>query len=697
MSSEAKSFKFDDFVLDCGDEVLLSGGTPVALTPKTFQLLKLLVQNKVRAVDKQELLNVVWADSFVEEGNVAFTVNRLRKALGDSKDQPRYIETVPRRGYRFIAPVEVISNGSDGDEDPGADASAELARKQRPRPLLIPLIAAAALILLAAGIWLAMKVTGDRSAPILSKPFSVEQLSASGSSSYAAISPDGKYVAYAEGSGGRESIWLRNLDSSENIQIVPPSDDEYFGLTFSSDGRNLFFVRKPGDVHALPALYRVETVGGIPVKLVNNVTERISIAPDDKQIAFVRCQFRKADFCAAFLADIDGQNERRLFTSENGVQIWDVRLSPDGNRLAASKGRYSNEQNDAAVFEFDLVTGVEKEMFSQRFYEIEGIEWLPDGKGLLFTAADFRDGKSSIWAVDRTTGELRTVSKDAASYTKLALDRAGEKLVAVQQMPDFRINVLTGGSSKTFSGARDLAVAGSGRIFYSTFDGEIWTMGADGLGQRQLSNSRAAEYSLCVSPDEKSIYFTSDEGGNRRVWRMNTDGTERIPLTQGVGGFPVAATADGREVYFTNSLGGLLYKVASSGGESVLVHEKMLSSPVVSPDGRLAAHFILENMSRKIAITDLTTREIISSIEPEVGYSFAQTLAWSADGSDLYYVNGKEGKNTLWRCGVRTAEREKMAELADGTITSISGADSGTFTYIAGAWRTNVMLVRGLG
>src|SRR5687768_2347922 len=408
MSSGTKSFMFGDFVLDCGDEVLLSGGTTVALTPKTFQLLKLLVENHGRAVDKQELLNVVWADSFVEEGNVAFTVNRLRKALGDSKDQPRYIETVPRRGYRFIAPVEEVSNGSDGDETAAAAAadSPDLARRQISRPLLVPLIAAAVLILLAAGVWLAMKVRGDRSAPILSKPFAVEQLSASGSSSNAAVSPDGKYVAYAEGAGGQESIWLRSLDSSENIQIVPPSDDEYFGLTFSSDGRSLFFVRKPDDVHALPALYRVETVGGIPVKLVNNVTERISIAPDDKQIAFVRCQFRKADFCAAFLADIDGQNERRLFTSENGVQIWDVRLSPDGRRLAASKGRYSNEQNDAAVFEFDLATGVEKEMFSQRFYEIEGIEWLPDGNGLLFTAADFRDGKSSIWAVDRMTGEL---------------------------------------------------------------------------------------------------------------------------------------------------------------------------------------------------------------------------------------------------------------------------------------------------
>src|SRR5688500_3215753 len=190
MSSGTKSFKFGDFVLDCGDEVLLSGGTTVALTPKTFQLLKLLVENHGRAVDKQELLNVVWADSFVEEGNVAFTVNRLRKALGDSKDQPRYIETVPRRGYRFIAPVEEVSNGSDGDETAAAADSPDLARRQISRPLLVPLIAAAALILLAAGVWLAMKVRGDRSAPILSKPFSVEQLSASGSSSYATLSPD---------------------------------------------------------------------------------------------------------------------------------------------------------------------------------------------------------------------------------------------------------------------------------------------------------------------------------------------------------------------------------------------------------------------------------------------------------------------------------------------------------------------------
>lgn len=96
MGAGEKIFSFGEFTLDPGEEVLYCGSEPVALTPKAFQMLRFLIENPGRSVDKEELLNEVWADSFVEQGNIAFTVNRLRRALGDNKDQPRFIETVPR-------------------------------------------------------------------------------------------------------------------------------------------------------------------------------------------------------------------------------------------------------------------------------------------------------------------------------------------------------------------------------------------------------------------------------------------------------------------------------------------------------------------------------------------------------------------------------------------------------------------------
>ena len=107
-------YTFGSFRLDGPERVLLCEDKPVALTPKAFEVLLLLVERHGHVVEKGELMERVWADSFVEEGNLKATVSMLRRALGDGVDEHRYVETVPRRGYRFVAPVsEVEGDGAE--------------------------------------------------------------------------------------------------------------------------------------------------------------------------------------------------------------------------------------------------------------------------------------------------------------------------------------------------------------------------------------------------------------------------------------------------------------------------------------------------------------------------------------------------------------------------------------------------------
>jgi DNA-binding winged helix-turn-helix (wHTH) protein/TolB-like protein/Tfp pilus assembly protein PilF len=106
MLLETRKFQFDDFLLDAKENVLLRGGKPVSITPKAFQLLLVLIENHGRLVEKDKLLSAVWADSFVEEGNLTFTIGLLRKVLDDNAQKPRFIETVPKRGYRFIGKLK---------------------------------------------------------------------------------------------------------------------------------------------------------------------------------------------------------------------------------------------------------------------------------------------------------------------------------------------------------------------------------------------------------------------------------------------------------------------------------------------------------------------------------------------------------------------------------------------------------------
>src|SRR5215471_15626987 len=99
------TYEFGSFQLDAVERVLLGQGEVVALTPKGFDLLFVLVRNAGRVVDKEELMAEVWPHTFVEENNLTVTISALRKALGEARSGPRYIQTVPRRGYRFAASV----------------------------------------------------------------------------------------------------------------------------------------------------------------------------------------------------------------------------------------------------------------------------------------------------------------------------------------------------------------------------------------------------------------------------------------------------------------------------------------------------------------------------------------------------------------------------------------------------------------
>lgn len=115
MLLETGQFGFGDFLLDAREKILLRGGKPLSITPKSFQLLFVLVQNHGHLVNKDELMKEVWANSFVEESNLAFTIGLLRKTLGDNAQKPRFIETVPKRGYRFIAEVKRLESKIDDE------------------------------------------------------------------------------------------------------------------------------------------------------------------------------------------------------------------------------------------------------------------------------------------------------------------------------------------------------------------------------------------------------------------------------------------------------------------------------------------------------------------------------------------------------------------------------------------------------
>src|SRR5918998_4665709 len=121
-----KTYSFGPFMLDARRRLLLREGRPVPLTPKALDLLLALVERRGRVVEKDELLRVVWPDQFVEEANLSVNMSALRKALGERASQNRFVATVPRRGYRFVADVrELVDEGGAASTQSSFETEAE--------------------------------------------------------------------------------------------------------------------------------------------------------------------------------------------------------------------------------------------------------------------------------------------------------------------------------------------------------------------------------------------------------------------------------------------------------------------------------------------------------------------------------------------------------------------------------------------
>ncbi len=419
MSDNGKNlYLFGDFTFDAGEGVLRRGDEkPAQLAPKIAELLQVLIKNHGRIVEKERLMAEVWAGSFVEDSNLTFSVRQLRKALADDAHKPTYIETVPRRGYRFIGEVRQIS--ADAKDSPLL-SEADLLSKTNP-PLAEKEFAAGKfknfyILLMVGGLlvgavafggWYARKRgKAPVDAPVLNQPFGSEKLSTDGKVLHAVVSPDGKNVVYTSGFKDRQSVWLRQLDTSNSVEIITPSDDFYFGLAMSPDGNFLYFTRKPKNVERQADIYRVSIFGGIPQKIVGETQGWISVAPDGRQISFVRCFYLEDENCSLWIADApDGKNERKIAARPRPFRIGDNRISPDGRTVAFAAGQSRTGANEFGLIAVDIETGAERDLSAEKFFNIQSLEWLPGENGLLVTASKIPNRSFRIWHISAGSGE----------------------------------------------------------------------------------------------------------------------------------------------------------------------------------------------------------------------------------------------------------------------------------------------------
>ena len=248
-----RHFKFGGFELDTAKRLLLKDGQPVHLHSKSFDLLRVLVENRDQVLTKDELLEKVWPGQFVEEGNLSVQIFTLRKIFGEQKNDHRFIVTVPGRGYRFVAELEseptqevVIERHSSSRivlEETTQSAKPSLLRA---RSLLwvVPGLLAAIGGAYAFYAGLLQRGSTDLSA----SPLHIRRLTNAGKASIAALSPNGDLFVYALGTTGHPtSLWLGHTAGGEPREVIPPADVWYHDVHFSPDGGRIYYVMSVSD------------------------------------------------------------------------------------------------------------------------------------------------------------------------------------------------------------------------------------------------------------------------------------------------------------------------------------------------------------------------------------------------------------------------------------------------------------------
>ena len=584
------------------------------------------------------------------------------------------------------------------------------------RPKRKPWFGLGALVILAIAIgWGAYSYLVPRHLPF--QQIEITQLTTNGKVKTAAISPDGKYVAYAVdeigtsfyfGGNTKQSLWVRQVNGGD-VQVIPPADVGYDGLTFSNDGDSLYTLRTEGG-SMLDSIYKMPVLGGTTKRLIANLDTlgKLSFSPDGKQLAFERTDREKNESVLVVVDEAGGATKElavRKLTSLLTNPAW----SPDGKTLAAVAGN-----SESGSIEWDpLVVSIqdksERLLTNKQWSEVQDLGWLSDGRGLIATASERNSGLERIECISYPKGQIRRVTHDLNDYRDVSLTADSSILATVQvkssfdtwvaQMadPDSARPITSTGRSARASWSTD------GRIVYDERGGrgetKIWVMEADGSGARQLTaNLELFNRAPRVSTDGRYIVFIS-ENVSPHLWRMDIDGNNIKQLTNSPRdllqvGCP-EITPDGKWVLYGKwgpEWG--IWKIPTDGGDPVRINNTPNAAfPTVSPDGKMLA-YTHTGKSQKIEVAVMS----LEGNAPEKHFDLAtEILRWAPDGRSLLFVTTQSGVSNIWSQPISGGPPKQITHFNSLLIRSFNLSHDGKqLAMNRGTATRDVVLIRDL-
>ncbi len=636
MQSSAPSSKvaqFGVFELDLSAGELRKQGVRVKLQEQPLKVLELLLENPGQIVNRDELRSRIWpADTNVEfDQGLYSAIARLRDALGDSSESPRFVETVARRGYRFIAPVSIAKPLPENPTREGRDATPHVHGRLDLRRLIVSLmtgLAGGALLLTIvfafdiAGVreWLRSRTANGVQVQRITDFLGVKESPA--------ISPDGKTVAFVAPVDGRKQIWVRLVAGGSPLQLTH-DDADHESPRWTPDSSSLIYLTPNPSAGELGTIWELPALGGVARRVASAVSGG-DVSHDGRRIATF--QLRGAEVVLVILSS-DGTVLREVKRFPNLYGYATPRWSPDDHWIAFIRGW-------GYVFDFAIQVisweGGEPRDIA-RGEMLRGFSWLPDGSRIVYSSSS---GSTILYppifnlrVVGRTGGNDRQLTFGEVSYVE----------------PDIVAGRLTASRVRIQS--------------------DIWSFPVNGSPQQntkdalRITHQTGQAQTPSVSPDGKEFVYLSDSGGHGNLWVATTDGSKTRQITfehdpAVVVGVPIWSPAGDRIVFIMTRQGRTGEWLVSPDGSNLRNLVPLGSGASWSPDGKWL-YYQRERCIEKIPVDGGPAMQVRCHNSPA-----PESL--SPDGSTLYFYDSVEnafGGIGIWKARPDNGTSELLARI----------------------------------
>lgn len=655
-AQRAPSYRFGAFELDARSGELRKHGVRIKLQDQPRQILVLLLERAGEIVTREEIQKRLWPDNtFVDFDNaINSAVRKLRDALGDTAENSRFVETLARRGYRFVAPVSAKCEATPVpalESTPARPAkSARLSRW--PITALAVVFAALGAALL---VWLVRGSGTTERADIRVKPLTAN----AGFESHPSFSPDGTRVAYVwSDQFGKNDIYVKLIGTGDPVRITQvPASSSAAG---SPDGADVSETLRRGS----PAPYSSP-----------------AWSPDGRWIAALRHEGQKS---AVIVIPSSGGRERELsrVTQTFPGAFYGPMLAWSGDGKFLFTSERSGHDSAFVIIRVSVETGEQYPITSppRAIYGDLGPAVSPDGRSLVFVRARAPTGDLFIVSLTGTTpaaGKPRQVTFDEVPLSTPAWTSDGRELIFSSERGGRRElwRVAASGSGKPvrLSGVGENAVAVAiaprdQRLVYerNSLSRSLWKIpieaGKGGTPVRVTSTTANDTYPD-YSPDGRRIAFESDRSGVNEIWVCDADGANAVQLTtfgKGWSGSP-RWSPDGRTIAFDSTVGGNwnIHLIRSEGGRPIRLtaNRGENTTPSWSRNGQWI-YFASTRTGRSETWRIRPDGTSETQVTTDGGYSGAE----SSDGQYIYYKNEPGVAGSLWKKPVAGGPPSKVID-----------------------------------